>query len=99
VSIFILGDLKVMFCYVRSRIERHKSKKSKKMIQYDLFKPIPDDIQVCQIEVKAVRTSLDKVRRGTYASINELKKENYDLKCRLEILERNICNGKVDFTL
>ncbi len=64
------------------------------VIQYDLFKPIPNEMEVCKIEVEAVRTSLNKVRRGTYASINELKKENYDLKCRLEILERNICYGK-----
>jgi hypothetical protein len=64
------------------------------VIQYDLFKPIPNEMEVCHIEVEAVRTSLNKVRRGTYASINELKKENYELKCRLEILERNICYGK-----
>lgn len=63
------------------------------IIQYDLFAPNPTEIEVCQIQIEAIKKSSDKVRRGTYASINELKKENYELRCRLEIIERNICKG------
>ncbi len=66
------------------------------MFQYqlDFFKSDED----CKIEalcntIEAVKTSSDKVRRGTYASIGEVKKECLDLKSRLEILERNICKG------
>jgi hypothetical protein len=65
------------------------------IIQYDLFEPIPTELEVCKIEIAAVKKSSDRVRRGTYAAISDLKKENYDLKCRLEILERNICKGVV----
>jgi len=52
----------------------------------------------CEIEALArliaeVKNSSDKVRRGTYASINEVKRECCDLKNRLEIMERFICKG------
>lgn len=37
--------------------------------------------------------SLDRVRKGTYAEIGRLKNQVLDLKARLEILERGICEG------
>jgi len=58
------------------------------LIQYDFFK----DPLECQIE--ATSSSLEKVRKGTYAKINELKKECNELKTRLEILERYICQSQ-----
>lgn len=48
-----------------------------------------------EIELETLRKTLDKVRKGTYARLNELAKENVDLKDRLEILEKNICKGNV----
>lgn len=63
------------------------------VIQLDIFQPQPTELDFTKAELAAVRKTLDKVRRGTYASINELKKENCDLKSRLEIIERNICKG------
>lgn len=59
------------------------------MLQYqlDMFKTHEES------RVDAIQATLDKVRRGTYASINEVKRECIDLKSRLEIIERNICKG------
>ena len=48
-----------------------------------------------EIELETLRKTLDKVRKGTYARLNELAKENANLKDRLEILEKNICKGNV----
>jgi hypothetical protein len=102
-SIIILQDFKDALFYIRSRIERGDDMSA--IIQYDLFAPKPTEVEVCQIEIAAVKKSSDKVRRGTYASIGELKKRCYELEgevkknrseleYRLEILERNICHGK-----
>jgi len=54
--------------------------------QLDFFK----DEEKYEIEI--LRTTLDKVRKGTYAKINSLNKECVDLKERLQILEKYICN-------
>lgn len=59
------------------------------LIQLELFRSQEE------IEVETLRKTLDKVRKGTYARLNELAKENADLKCRLEILEKNICKGNI----
>lgn len=61
------------------------------LIQYDLFDADVSEVEKCRKEIEAVRVSGDRVRRGTYAGINELKKRCYDLECRLEILEKYIC--------
>jgi len=45
-------------------------------------------------EMKAVKTTCDKVRKSNFASIGELKKKVVDLNERLAIIERNICRGK-----
>jgi hypothetical protein len=42
-------------------------------------------------DLEKVRKSGDAVRKGTYARLNEQKKEIDDLKSRLVILERFIC--------
>jgi len=63
------------------------------VIQYDLFKEKPTELEVCQIEIDRISKSSDKVRKGTYASINELKKRCVELEDRLMIIERNICRG------
>ncbi len=38
-----------------------------------------------------LKKSLDKIRRGTYAEINLLKKVCVELSARQEIIERGIC--------
>ena len=45
-------------------------------------------------DLDKVRKSGDAVRKGTYARLNEQKKEIDDLKNRLEILERFICKSE-----
>jgi hypothetical protein len=61
--------------------------------QYDIFEAKPDKIDLVECKVDSACKTLDKVRRGTYASINEARKRIVELESRLEILERNICHG------
>ena len=63
-------------------------------IQLDLFRSKEEcEIITLRNVIEEVRKSSDKVRRGTYARLNELNKECVDLRNRLEIIERNICRG------
>jgi hypothetical protein len=63
-------------------------------IQLDLFRSKEEcEIITLRNVIEEVRKSADKVRKGTYARINELNKEQVELKSRLEIIERNICRG------
>jgi len=63
-------------------------------IQYDFLKTEEEcELEARDRKVQELETCLHKVRRGTYAEINELKKENADLKMRLEFIERYICKG------
>jgi hypothetical protein len=64
------------------------------MIQLDFFKTdeelIIEDIQK---RVEAIKISSDKVRRGTYARLNEQSKILLDLEERLSLIEKYICKG------
>ncbi len=64
-------------------------------IQLDFFKS-DEQCQIDQIrsDVNKIKTSSDNVRKGTYARINELKKELTDVQIRLQILEKFICENK-----
>lgn len=62
------------------------------LIQFDLFEPIPTEVEMCKLDIVAVRQSTDKVRRKLFAENSELKRKCYELEYRLEILERSICN-------
>jgi len=64
------------------------------VIQYDLFERKPTELEELRIEIASVKKSADKVRRGTYASINELRKENFELRNMVELLVRNICKNE-----
>lgn len=60
--------------------------------QLDLLKTSEQSLQDKIIsDLDKVRKSADSVRKGTYARLNEQKREIQDLKNRLEILERFIC--------
>ncbi len=61
------------------------------VIQYDLFKPLPTEVEVCRMEVAYVKDSCDKVRKKLFAEHGNIKKRCFDLEYRLEILESNIC--------
>ena len=63
-----------------------------KVIQLDFFEK--DEMSLLKAEVEAVKKSGDKVRRGTYARINELEAMVKDLQERMCIIEKNICSNK-----
>ena len=63
-------------------------------IQMDFFKtPIECEMDALRLQLIAVKTSSDKVRRSLYARNNELEKRILDLEARLAILERYICHN------
>ncbi len=65
-------------------------------IQLDMFKTAEEcELDALRKCIEETKHSADKVRRGTYARLNELGKECIDLKARLELIERNICKGLV----
>lgn len=61
------------------------------MIQLDLFEK--DDVVLLLEEVKKIRESSDKVRKGVFAEVGEVKQEVNLLK---EILERFLAKQKVN---
>lgn len=63
------------------------------MIQLDLFQEYSEEDHL-RNEVKKIRESSEKVRRGIFARHNELSKLYLELNYRLELIERNICRGK-----
>lgn len=64
-------------------------------IQLDFFKSDEEaELEAMRESIDNIKKSCDKVRKGTYARIGELTKECYELRMRLEIIERNICRGK-----
>ncbi len=63
-------------------------------IQLDFFKTESEsEMDALRLDLEKIRKSTDKVRKGTYAKINEYGKKTLDLELRLELLERNICKG------
>jgi hypothetical protein len=63
-----------------------------KVIRLDFFEET--DMSVLKAEVAQVRDSCNRVRRKQFAEIGELRRMMIELTQRLEIIERNICNGK-----
>lgn len=63
--------------------------------QLELFKD-KNEVHLNTVEafIEELRESHHKVRRGTYAKINEQGKEIKMIAERLEILERNICKNQ-----
>lgn len=59
--------------------------------QLDFFQPTADEVNAKKIE--AVKASLDRVRKGTYASIGEMNKRLMRVEELLENLTRHICRG------
>ena len=64
-------------------------------IQLDLFRTDEEsEIVALRQQIEAIGASSTRVRKGTYAKINELTKLVTDLSSRLEVIERNICHEK-----
>ena len=62
-------------------------------IQYDLFNPIPDEIDCLRLELLALKKSQDKMRRALFARENALSRLTLDMQERLALIDRNICRN------
>ena len=65
-----------------------------KIEQFDMFLPIPDELDFVKSDIKEAVDLIHRVRKGQYAKIGEMMKMFLDIQERLEVLERNICRGK-----
>jgi hypothetical protein len=70
------------------------------MIQLDLFleaepDPIVKELGYVKQMAKETRESSDKVRKCIFARYGELAHKYMELHNRMDIIERNICNGKL----
>ncbi len=63
------------------------------MFQLDFFRS-PEESELAEIRKNhiSLKMTLEKVRKGTYAEINSLKKICGEIIARQEIIERNICH-------
>ncbi len=59
--------------------------------QLDFFQPTPDEINAKRIE--EVFERCERVRKGTYAHIGEIRKLILEIKDDLEHMKRAICRG------
>lgn len=63
-------------------------------IQYDLFKTEEEsEKEALRKEVQRLQKSLDKVRRGTYARLCKLEKQQVEMVEEFESWKRTICRG------
>ena len=64
------------------------------IVQLDFFRT-PEESERLELirQLEETKISANRVRRACFAKIDALAKENYELKCRLDILERYICRG------
>lgn len=63
-------------------------------VQLDFFAD-QTEIEILREEIRQLRLSNEKVRKGLYARHGELAKKYIELHDRLNILEHNICKGKI----
>jgi hypothetical protein len=47
-------------------------------------------------EIKEVKQSLDKVRKGQFAKIGDIKKSVMEIMPRIEIIEKYICHSNIE---
>jgi hypothetical protein len=65
------------------------------LIQYDFFKTKEEsEIEAMQQEVAVCIEMSHKTRKALFARHGDLTKKYMEIAARLDILERNICNGK-----
>ena len=64
-------------------------------IQMDFWKEAPTEIDFLKAELEQMKESMNKVRKSLFAKNGEHAKILLDISARLEILERNICQGKI----
>jgi len=64
------------------------------VIQLDFFHTMTEAEEMRE-EIRQLRVSHEKVRKSLYARHGELAKLYLDLNDRMNILEHNICKGKI----
>lgn len=65
--------------------------------QLDFFKTLEESrMDSLEKSFAIVKESCDKVRKGQFARIGELKKLIMDIESRLNVIEKNICKGSHD---
>lgn len=64
------------------------------MIQLDFFEK--DETLIHKDEIRQLKESNDKVRKGIFAKHGELQKKYDDLLLRLEIIEAYLCKGNIN---
>ena len=78
-----------------STLDQSKIQKLHHEVQYDFFlEPEESEIEMLRKDLAIVKASGHAVRRGTYAMINEQKKQIAELEERLKHIERGLCYGK-----
>lgn len=76
-------------------VDQSKIQKLHHEVQYDFFlEPEESEIEMLRKDLAIVKASGHAVRRGTYAMINEQKKQITELEERLKHIERGLCYGK-----
>jgi hypothetical protein len=66
-----------------------------KIDQFDLFLPIPDELDFVKADLKEAVELIHRVRKGQFAKLGDLTKMYLEVVERLDTLERNICKGKL----
>jgi len=66
-----------------------------KIDQFDMFLPIPDEIDFVKADLQEAIELIHRVRKGQYAKIGEMMKMLLDMQDRLQMIERHICKGIV----
>lgn len=66
-----------------------------KVVQLDFFEET--EISSLKADFQEVKDSCDRVRKKQFGEIGKLTKLINDLTARLEIIERHICNSKLNF--
>jgi hypothetical protein len=61
--------------------------------QFDLFLPIPSEMDFLKADFQKLKDSAEKVRKKQFALIGEIKKMQIELTQRMELIEHNICRG------
>jgi hypothetical protein len=61
-------------------------------LQYDLFDETPDEMDILKEEIKTIKDSNEKVRKGLFARYNELVKLYIEQKTEIENLKWMIGN-------
>lgn len=61
------------------------------MIQFDLFKEKPSEIEILKADLQATSDSLHKVRKGTFARMSNQEKRILELEMQVDILVNALC--------